>query len=252
MRPVAASAVRPSSRAIRARWKSSVGSSASSSTSPAPSSPHRLGPPSGTIAVAASGEGAALPAVAAPPSTGSGESGSGPGWRSSNRTPIEPLAEAASTGQIADRCMPANTGSSDPSARSIARPASRRASPGRPSAACASAAITSPRMSSGWRSSHAPAASPAPARSPVRQRASARSRIASSSRSVRPASVSSSARASPSDPRSRWTRARTRSGSRAPPELPESPPERAAPGAVPWVTSPATPVPVVVGVMRAA
>ncbi len=100
------------------------------------------------------------------------------------------------TGQIVERGIPANSRSSGPPATSSARAERRRASPGRPTAATASVAITRASGDSLPRARSAAAASPAPARSPVRQRISARSRSPGSSSRPRPASASSSARAS--------------------------------------------------------
>ena len=68
----------------------------------------------------------------------------GPGWRSSNRTPTGP-SRVPGLGRPDRAALHAGEDRIERAVgRSIARPASRRASLGRPRAACASAAITSP------------------------------------------------------------------------------------------------------------
>ena len=104
----------------------------------------------------------------------------------------------------AERGIPAKIASTGPPMLSIARVASRRASLGRPSAAAASAAMTS-AIGIVARRVQAPPWPPRRrrARSPVRQRTSARSTRPARVELAGPASVSSSTRASASDPRRR-------------------------------------------------
>ena len=135
-----------------------------------------------------------------------------------------------SAGQTGLRGIPANIGSIDLGRRAVARLASRRASPGRPSCGLQLGGDhqASARRPAGV-ARYAAAASPAPAQvagPPARLRPGP----GSPRRRARcgPASASSSARASPSDPSRRWSRARTRSAAPLVGRLRLSAPRRAS------------------------
>ena len=168
----------------------------------------------------------AAPAIAAGSSAPSGASAAGVERSSAARSRWPRRAGCRSSNSVADAARPARpdrparsgcaacpakTGRATRRARPSPCPASRRASPGRPRSACASAAITSAsdvvgvdleirrrRLAGPGQVAGPPAGLGEIADPLVVERS-------------RPASVSSSARASPSEPSRRWTRARTRS-----------------------------------------